>query len=215
MEDHFTAPRLHNYLMECKGDKGKAILLYRWNSELSAAFWESIGYLEVAFRNRIDHQLTVRHLEHGRTGHWIFDDYFELGRDRTVSGNHRQPYLEINAAINRVLNNGKELSAGQIISEMSFGFWHQLVSKKQLYLWPDIVTGFPRLQGRSQGLITDLTQSIRATRNRIGHHHRIWAGDVDKNYLDLLTLAGFIDEDLREWISMRSAVSEVLARRPQ
>ena len=73
MEDHFTAPRLQNYLMECKGDKGKAILLYRWNSELSAAFWESIGYLEVAFRNRIDHQLTVRHLEHGRTGHsdWI------------------------------------------------------------------------------------------------------------------------------------------------
>lgn len=214
MEDHFAAARLQSYLLECRGVEEDAILLYRWNSELSAAFWESIGYLEVALRNRINRQLTFRNQGRSRSEHWIFDDHFELGRDRTIYGNHRQPYLEIDAAINRVRRNGKQLNPGQIISEMSFGFWHQMVSKKQLFLWPDLATGFPNLPNRDQGVIAELTQSIRTMRNRIGHHHRIWTIDVEKNYSDLLTLAGFIDKDLRGWISMQNSISEVLGRRP-
>ena len=214
MEDHFASARLESYLVECQGIEEKAILLYQWNSELSAAFWESIGYLEVALRNRINRQLDFRNQKRGRAEHWIFDDYFELGRDRTIYANHRQPYLEIDAAIKRVRRNGKKMNPGQIISEMSFGFWHQMVSKKQLFLWPDLATGFPNLLSRDQGMISELTQSIRTMRNRIGHHHRIWTIDVDRNYSDLLALAGFIDEDLRRWISMRSHISEVLAHRP-
>jgi len=214
MERHFAHARLQSYLDECKGVEETAIRLYQWNSELSAAFWESIGYLEVALRNRIDRQLTVRNLKRGRTEHWIFDDHSELGRDKTTYGNHRQPYLEIDAAMRRVRKNGKQLNPGQIISEMSFGFWHQMVSKKQLFMWPDLAAGFPNLPNRNQGMIADLTQSTRIMRNRIGHHHRIWAIDVDRNYSDLLTLAGFIDKDLREWISVQSNIIEVLTRRP-
>lgn len=127
---------------------------------------------------------------------------------------HTQPYVDIEVAIKRVLKNGKILVPEQIVSEMSFGFWHQMVSKQQRFLWPDLAGGFPNMPGRGQDAVTTLAGSLREIRNRIGHHHRIWAIDVAEKYNDLLTLAGFIDTDLEQWIETNSRVNIVLSRRP-
>jgi hypothetical protein len=213
-ERHFAAPRLRHYLTECGGDEVLAMRLYKWNTELSAAFWESLGHVEVALRNTIDRQMSARHASRGRSGHWIFDDHRELGRDKNGSGKHAQPYFDISVAIERVRKNGKILDPGQIVSEMSFGFWHQMVSKQQRFLWPDLAGGFPNMPGRGQEAVTTLALSLREIGNRIGHHHRIWAIDVAAKYSDLLTLAGLIDTDLEQWIGANSRVSIVLARRP-
>ena len=48
--------------------------LYEWNAAVSAAFWESLSFLEVGLRNAIDSELTSIHEGKGRAGHWIFDD---------------------------------------------------------------------------------------------------------------------------------------------
>jgi len=62
------------------GNREMAVQLYRWNSELSAAYWEAIAYVEVALRNLIDEKMTLRQHSLGRGTHWIFDDFFELAR---------------------------------------------------------------------------------------------------------------------------------------
>ena len=61
-ELHFGPPRLRHYLVEAGGDVDRAIRLYEWNTNLSAAFWESLGHLEVVLRNTIDRQMTARHV---------------------------------------------------------------------------------------------------------------------------------------------------------
>lgn len=138
-ELHFGAPRLRHYLIEAGGDVDRAMRLYEWNTDLSAAFWESLGHLEVALRNTIDRQMSMRHAAQGRDGHWIYDDARELGRDRgRPPRRHSYPYVDVNTAINRVRKNGMPTDPGQIISEMSFGFWHQMVSQSQMFLWPDL-----------------------------------------------------------------------------
>lgn len=214
-ELHFAAPRLRHYLTDSHGDADRAIRLYEWNTEISAAFWESLGHLEVALRNTIDRQMIARHTARNRTGHWIYDDAHELGRDRgRPPRRHAYPYVDINTAINRVRNNGMPTDPGQIISEISFGFWHQMVSKNQMFLWPDLAAGFSNMPGRRQDAVSDIVESLRALRNRIGHHHRIWSIDVAAKYAELCKLAGFIDPALEAWIDENSRVMAVIAKRP-
>lgn len=212
---NFGPPRLQHYLDACRGDVEKAIRLYEWNSELSGACWESLGHLEVALRNAIDRQMTMRHSAKGRAGHWIYDDVGELGRGGGKGHRrHAYPYVDIDTAIQRVRKNGMPTDPGQIISEVSFGFWHQMVSKGQMVLWPDLAGAFPHMPGRNQRVVADKVESLRGLRNRIGHHHRIWSLDVASKYNQLVALAGYISPELASWIDDRSRVSELLAQRP-
>lgn len=215
-ELHFGTARLRHYLDECGENQDLAMQLYEWNTEISAAFWESFTHLEVALRNAIDRQMTVRHITKGRAGHWIFDNARELGRDRgRGSRRHAYPYADIDTAIGRVRKNGMPLDSGQIISEISFGFWHQMVSKSQMFLWPDLVGAFPHMKSRNQALVSAKVESLRSLRNRIGHHHRIWAADLPARFSDLHTLSGYIDPDLETWIEENSRVPTLLTSRPR
>ena len=214
VETNLSAARLRHYLIAVGGDRTRAIALYEWNIAISAAFWESFSYFEVALRNTIDRQLSARHARLTRPGHWIFDDAHELGRDALAPGKHQQPYRDVAEAIRRVRVNRKPLEAGQIVSEISFGFWHQLLSKRHLALWPDIASGFPHAPSRDQALIREPVARLRDLRNRIGHHHRIWALDISGRYDDMLTLAGYLNPAVRDWIAVKSRVPSLLADRP-
>lgn len=215
LEKLFSATRLRHYLDEADGDRARAEQLYRWNGSLSAAFWEALADLEVALRNALDVAMTQRDDARGRTTHWIYDDARELGRDRGRGGRrHAQPYVDIDTAISRVRRNNKPLDPGQVISEISFGFWHQLVSRRQMVLWPDLASAFPHAPNRRQSTIESRIRRLRDLRNRIGHHHRIWALDIDGRYRDLLDLAGYLDPALGTWIAQRSRVPDLLSRRP-
>ncbi len=206
--------RFAGYLAACAGDAERATRLYQWNAELTAAVWVPLGHVEVALRNTINQRLAVRHRYLGRTGHWVFDDARELGRDARGRGRHAFPFSDLDTALKRVRKNSKPVTADQIISEVSFGFWHQMVSAKQMRVWPGLAGGFPYAPSRDQAHVRTLVSEIRDLRNRMGHHHRIWNLDVAARHEHILTLAGFMDPELRVWIEERSTVPDVLAQRP-
>src|SRR5580692_4817028 len=99
LERLFSAERLSTYLAHCKGDFDAAVAMYRWNSAITAAFWEPIGHLEVALRNTLDGRLAARHRQLGRPGSWLDDPEEELNtrarlditsaRDRVFSSQRR------------------------------------------------------------------------------------------------------------------------------
>lgn len=213
-ERHLSAPRLAHYLTQAGGDPKQAVALYEWNTAVSAAFWRDLALFEVALRNTLDARMSLRHARLNRPGHWIFDDARELGRDKSGSGRHEQPYRDIAEAIRRVRSNRKRIDPGQVISEVSFGFWHQLVSRRQLALWPDLAGGFPSAPRRDQALVHEPVSRLRSLRNRIGHHHRVWALDLPNRHEDLLTVTEYIDPDLRGWIESTSHVATTLTERP-
>ena len=97
---------------------------------------------------------------------------------------------------------------------MSFGFWHQLVSRKQMFLWPDLASAFPHAPNRKQETVRDPVSRLREFRNRIGHHHRIWSEDISGRYEDLLDVSSFIGPDLRAFIIRHCRVPMMLANRP-
>ena len=188
--------------------------MYQWNSRCSAAFWEALGYLEVSLRNALDARLTLRQHKQGQTRHWVFDDARQLGRDARGVGRHAHPDQDIATAIRRVQANGKPLDPAQIISELPFGFWHQLVARRQMFLWPDLAAAFAHAPSRSPVPVRDRLARMRDLRNRIGHHHRIWSLDLDARWDDLVTLAGWIDPELRVWIETNTGVPAALSVRP-
>jgi hypothetical protein len=53
LERLFSAERLSTYIDHCDGNLAAAVEMYRWNSAITAAFWEPIGHLEVALRNTL------------------------------------------------------------------------------------------------------------------------------------------------------------------
>jgi hypothetical protein len=212
---HFSAPRMNSYFRTMFGNREMAVQLYRWNSELASAYWEAIAYVEVALRNLIDEKMTLRQNSLGRDSHWIFDDFFELGRSKDSHEPPSQPFKEISDAMRRVRSNKKPMTPDQIISELSFGFWHQMLSKKQLFLWPGLASGFKNAPSRSQSYISNLTFEIRNLRNRIGHHHRLDSHSAIFNFELILQLARAIDEELAAWIVEGSRVDELLKSIPR
>lgn len=214
MRRHFSDERLRLYLIATSGDEDAAARLYQWNSRCSAAFWGALGYLEVSLRNALDARLMLRQRRQGQGRHWVFDDARQLGRDAREVGRHAHPYQDIATAIRRVQANGKPLDPAQIISELPFGFWHQLVARRQMFLWPDLAAAFAHAPSRSPVPVRDRLARMRDLRNRIGHDHRIWSLNLDARWDDLLTLAEWIDPDLRAWIDTSTGVPTALGMRP-
>ncbi len=56
VEEWLSGPRFQAYRQACDGDHDKAVALYNWNAEVSAAFMEVLYHLEVLLRNAIDRQ---------------------------------------------------------------------------------------------------------------------------------------------------------------
>jgi hypothetical protein len=204
IERLFSAERLSTYIAHCGGDFVAAVEMYRWNSAITAAFWEPVGHLEVALRNTLDDRLATRHRRLGRTGSWLDDPAGQLpGRAR----------LDIAGARERVRQKGKRASDGQTISELSFGFWRFLITKKLTVLWPDLATGFPHAPDRRRETVETPLARLHVFRNRLAHHQRVWSHAPAERYDDPLTIASYIDPSLPGWIEATSEVQSALAAR--
>jgi hypothetical protein len=54
VEQWLSRPRLGTYLRSAGNDQDRALALYEWNAELSAAVMRDLAHLEVALRNAYD-----------------------------------------------------------------------------------------------------------------------------------------------------------------
>lgn len=206
IERAVSPERLASYRARSDGDLITAIELYRWYGELSGAMMETLGHVEVLLRNALAVRMAARQQRLGRSLSWLEDPTFGLdqrARDDIVK------------AQQRVRAEGKPTSDGQVISELSFGFWRFMLARRyQGQLWPDLATGFPHAPSRRRQLIEDPVVRLHKLRNRLAHHQRVWSEPVAARLEDCLLLTGYIDPAVRDWIASTSPVSAVLAARP-
>jgi hypothetical protein len=201
IERLFSRERMSTYVASCDGHFDFAVDLYRWNAAVTAAFWGPIGHLEVALRNALATQFTVRHCRLGRGATWLDDFEDELGQ---------RARDDVAAARARVRRKGKRASDGQTISELSFGFWRFLIAKRLTGLWPDLAKAFPNAPDRKRESVEEPIARLHDFRNRLAHHQRIWNRSPRERYSDLLIVAGYIDTGLPAWIERTSLVPGLL-----
>lgn len=221
MPDNFTAaeiaaipyvisqPRFATYLRVQQNDIRAALALYRWNVELSAAFFMPLQICEVAIRNAAAEAIER---VHGSTWPWV------VGFSRTLPITRRgyDPSHDLRDVTR------KHTTTGQVIAELKFAFWEFMFTVGQDgRIWnthlravlPHAPAGVAIAALRKD--IHDDIEKIRRFRNRIAHHEPIFARDISVEYSRILKLIEWRSPDTAAWVNKVQTVTEVLARRPR
>lgn len=200
-----SVPRLATYTAACDGDVKRALELYRWNLTVSTAFFESIHYFEVAFRNCVD----------GAVAAWVATGEPEVTSwfdDSTVPLSEGA-WRQVQQAKERIVDAGQVVAHGRIVAELSLGFWEALLSDRyNRTIWATCLKdAFP---GTRRQRLHDAVDQIRRLRNRIAHHEPLISRDLESDYELLLGTAERISPRLAWWIDATSRLADVLPERP-
>lgn len=196
-----SAPRMAPYLAA----GGDPLALYRWNSQLSAALFEVVGWFEVGWRNAIDTAICTRRPE--SAPHWLLDRFFPL-----TAG----AWKHVDRALSALPHS--DPNPGQIIAELTLGFW-RFTSRGYMYtVWsPYLQHMFPhaRKKPRPQAVNARLARIV-SVRNRIAHHEPLLSrvAEVRGAYSDMLTLGEWINPAAASWWRDNATVETTLTDRP-
>lgn len=182
---------------------------YLWNKALSSAMTPLLQCLEITLRNSINNAIQMK--DRSTTGwqwrsndRWIHEITKEVG-DRLFNtrqrykkdkqGNtlkdkngspiynrmtvHEKSILKI---IKRLMNSNRKVTLGGIISNTTFGFWTEILSKnyedtrQDALLWPTLTNDvFPNKPASiKRGHIYEKMLFFKDIRNRLSHHEAIW-----------------------------------------
>ena len=204
LETSLSRERLGTYLAATGGDREKAIRLYIWNTDVSAAFYGPLQGLEVALRNAMHHRLAGR--------------YGPIWYDNPAAG------LD-GGALDRLESAKSGLKQGnppQLVAALSFGFWVSLLgsggridarrrANYEMTLWRPTLRGVfahRRLLTRRQAHRP--LDDLRLLRNRIAHHEPIFRQNLALHHERLLDVAGWISPATRAWIEHHSRVPAII-----
>jgi hypothetical protein len=182
-----TSERLTSYLIATKGNLPDAIRLYEKNTRLSEALYGVLQGCEVALRNSMNSALTTGI---GKT------DWYEH-----IKLNHREITMVGDAKM-KLLRFGKKVIPGQIVSELTLGFWIRLMSPEyEKSLWvKHLHKAFPHYRKPDRVLIFARFEETRLLRNRIAHHEPIFRKDGAREYRKILDAIGWICPVTAAWI---------------
>jgi len=188
--------RLGPYVTACRGDEAQALSLYRWNATASAAMHICLGHVEVLMRNAMDTQLTAM----SPIGAW----YITLSPRLNAYARE-----EIGVARARATKNGRAETQGQVVAELTFGFWRYLVSPQyHRVLWtPGLYRAFP---GVAIGEASDTLSRLLDMRNRIAHYEPIHNRDLSAVHADGCRVARWVDGSAAAWIEQHCIVSKLI-----
>lgn len=152
------------------------------NAQLSAAMLTDLHFVEIALRNKFDGALAAKF-----GAAWFYDATFR-GR---LPARTLQILDDAIAEASKNLSPGQQLLPGKVVSELSFGFWHNLTNKRFMHdLW---IPCFGALFGSASKTMrskihTDL-ETLRYLRNRIAHHEPIFHMDLEYRQKIMIELA--------------------------
>lgn len=138
---------------------------------------------------------------------WLDDPAGEL---------HSAAREEIDKGKRRLRQAGAQLLPGKIVAELSFGFWRFLLARRYTAsLWPAMRPAFPHLPSRDRLLLEEPVARLHKLRNRLAHHEPLIAEPLGARYVDLLTVVGYVDPALRQWVDGGNSLTATLATRPK
>lgn len=195
LQQLLSPARMAPYLSACDGDLGQAVDLYDWNAKVSAAFFESLHYLEVGLRNAIDEAaLTLI----GAV--WLRPDSAVL-----------TPRSRKAVAVALTHAGGSAAPHGKVVAELPFGFWWSLLADEyNRRLWQPALRHAFEGQVRRRKLHAEL-DDLRRLRNRIAHHEPIHTRDLEADFARVIDISNRIGTSLGVHIAETSRVPQLLA----
>lgn len=180
--EDLSSKRLSSYLIFPPNREIDTIFAYDYMQRISACLFLPLQYLEITLRNRIYKEL-VRHYK------WRRKKYPTLGiPEDWLEWMPASPIAKTKIQQVKISLKGKLITPDNIISNLSFGFWVNILqeypNQNSLYhFW--IFTHkriFPNANGIVKEFICKELKEICDIRNRLFHYEPIWTGVVKQNY---------------------------------
>lgn len=186
----------------------KALELYAWNAQISAAFMHPLHICEVVVRNGVANAIETVYGEN-----WPWSAGFLQSLPNPSRGyNMRQDLLAASQG---------QTTAGKVIPELKFAFWQRMfTSRNDSRLWtPYLRTNFPNFPANMEtndcrDWMFKTLDNIRTLRNRIAHHEPIFARNLNDDFSDVSTLIAHRCTETAKWMNEHQQVSTLLAKPP-
>lgn len=204
-----SAPRMSRFVAACANDAARAVELYRWNAEISAAFMVPMHICEVVLRNAIAGAIQ----EVYGPDWYVPGTAFERSLPKPKAGYSPSRDLSISRK--------GQPSAGKVIPELKFMFWVSMVTARHdARLWtPYISKYFPSLPTRpaprdGRRMLHSRLEEIRKLRNRIAHHEPIFDRALAHDYSRIIDVISWTSPEAMSWLRSFEKVTRELSRRP-
>lgn len=191
-------------------DDHHALANYLWNIALSEALYPVLEAFEVSFRNALHIAATA----HFNTP-WWFNNATILSLQQREQKALTDTISKLNS---RLPKQGKTLTAGRVVAELSFGFWTGLLNRPyERYLWsfqrggtnlmkavvPNAPTAPINYQWRTH--LESHVDKIRRLRNRVFHYEPIWnwsSPGLSAQHAEILEAIGWVSADAQRMIQV-------------
>lgn len=205
-----SAPRFATYLQSTGNDRARALALYEWNLDLSAAFIIPLQICEVAVRNGVAEAIEK---VHGATWPWSNGFLRSLPRPKRLFDYNPERDLRDVAA--------RQPTTGKVVAELKFAFWEKIFTAGQDgRLWnAHFAASFPgapptlSIAGARAKANRDL-QMIRTLRNRIAHHEPIFSRDTAADYAMIRELIEWRSPTAAAWVNRKQEILALLPNKP-
>jgi hypothetical protein len=205
--------RLAIYLSKTSNDLNRALRLYEWNAQVTAACLHDLGHLEVLIRNAYDIELSKVSPTWISTNDpiWTRMNGIENTKRRQARSNEYS-----RESLKKAQKNLQRPTHGQIIANLTFGFWTALTqSERDATIWTPILSGvFPQA---TRGSVHDRMNKLNTFRNRLAHWEPVFSqttglmkqlSSVDKLFTDL-------SPSVTAWVGERSKVISLVRTAPE
>jgi hypothetical protein len=204
LEKVFSGERMQKYFAGRPVDELKSMLHYQCNIRVSEAFYPAISVLEVALRNSINRELTVKF----DGPDWYNHFSTTLGLNNLVK--------EVSTAQYQITRRHELVTPSKIVAELTLGFWVRLFNAEyERVLWKDLRRAFPYLQkmDRQRHKVSAPLNNFRNIRNRIFHNEPIcWNfSRLQERHNEMVTVMGWINRDLPAWLQPVDRFDHVLS----
>jgi hypothetical protein len=208
-----SQPRLSRYLATTGGDPRRALALYRWNAQISAALMFPLQMCEVSTRNGI-----VGAIERVYGSNWHVSAAFERSLPNPVrhgpGPSGFSPQRELQQA-----RKGMQ-TAGKVVAEIKPAFWvAMLTARHDGRLWTpwlkaefsDFTEPAPE---KCRNMLHKEFEEVRKLRNRVAHHEPVFSRDLAADYERLKRIVGWRSQLTADWMHREQGVTALLATRP-
>lgn len=169
-------------------DIAECLGMYIWNKRVCAELLPVLQILEVSLRNALcsgyESLFRERRKQQGKNTAEInaeFDPmWLKNFYDSAADCQYKDTKTAIVLAANKLEKRGIELTADNLIPELTFGVWshlcqsHDINDAQSLQLWPDLLYhAFPGRKMKHSQLI-NILRNVNRLRNRIAHHEPVW-----------------------------------------
>ncbi|WP_110590682.1 Abi family protein [Tritonibacter mobilis] len=210
LEAVLSPPRFGTYLREVGGDRHKAMALYCWNTDISAAFYIMLQFCELSIRNG-----AVEAVEAEFGPNWHLNRGFGYTLPVLRGGRGYQPRDDLQSCARRLPTSGK------VVAELKFAFWqHLFVKGQQARIWDaHLASAYPGYN-KSLSLSDARTRMfknievIRKLRNRIAHHEPIFSRNLAEDRDRIREVIQWRRPGTAQWVDTIEKVTDLLASRP-